>query len=297
MGRVFRPRRLACPPNGADRRWQAVPAAALLALVLLLAGARSAWAWPTGGQFDGDPVSEGGGGGLSFSGSPRSAGHDCAVCHTDPPRRVRMAIDADPVALFDQGYQPDATYKLRVRLLGEHAAVDALAVGDRCQPLVDHRCDDNGFALEIADAVGAPRGTFAPLGADGSCTGAAPAVDAESQVLAAGDAIVHSGYHHGVDAWGFCWKAPGAGTGPLTIFAAAVDGNGGDGSADNPSDTVGDDVVSGRVPLLEKGGDPPATESGGCTITPGRTSSADACAILAFALAALASRRRTRRSQ
>ena len=272
---------------------------ALVALLLLLGSARSAWAWPTGGQFDGDPVSEGGGGGLSFSGSPRSAGHDCAVCHTDPPRRVRMAIDADPVALFDNGYQPGAMYRMRVRLVGEHAALDSLSVGDKCQPTVDHRCDDNGFALEIADAVGAPRGTFAPLGADGSCAGAASAVDAESQVLAGGDAVVHSGYHHGIDAWAFCWKAPAAGTGPLMIFAAAVDGNGGDGTAANPSDTVGDDVVSGSVPLLEKGGDPPRTESGGCEIAPGGTSGSDAAgaclAVVAFALAALALRRRTTR--
>jgi hypothetical protein len=290
MREVSRPHRLACPPNGSLRRWQGARAVVALVVLLLVAtSARRAWAWPTGDQFDGDPVSDGGGGGLAFSGSPRSAGHDCAVCHTDPPRRVRMAIDADPVAIFAEGYQPGTTYKLRVRLVGEHAAVEALSAGDACQPPVDHRCDDNGYALEIADAVGAPRGTFAPLGADGSCGGAAPAVDAASEVLAAGDAVVHSGYHHGLDAWAFCWKAPAAGTGPLTIFAAAVDGNGGDGTAENPSDTVGDDVVSGRVPLLEQGGEPPATESGGCAIAPGASARVTSAPTPGLALVALAS--------
>jgi hypothetical protein len=238
---------------------------ALLVLVPVALATGTAYAWPTGEQFDGDPVSEGGGGGNAFTGSTRHARHDCAVCHTDPPRTLRLTVEADPVALFD-GYKPGATYKMRVKLRGEHAAVSSLALGDACVPTVDKRCDDNGFALEIDDLAGAPRGSFAPLGADGSCGATAPAIDAETYVLAAGDAVVHSGYHHGLDAWGFCWTAPPAGSGPLTLFAAVVDGNGGSGNADNPDDTVGDDVASGSVALAERGGVGPAAQSGGCTI-------------------------------
>jgi hypothetical protein len=269
---------------------------ALLVPALLVLAAGTAHAWPTGEQFDGDPVSEGGGGGHAFTGATRQARHDCAVCHTDPARTLRFTVEASPVSLFD-GYQPGATYEMRVKLRGEHAAVDSLALGDACVPTVAKRCDDNGFALEIDDVAGAPRGSFAPLGADGRCGGAAPAVDAETYVLAAGDAVVHSGYHHGLDAWGFCWTAPPAGSGPLTLFAAVVDGNGGSGTADNPSDTTGDDVASGSVPLAERGGVVPEAQSGGCRIVAGgrsRRAGSTGAAIVVAACGIFAARRRRR---
>ena len=43
--------------------------------------------------------------------------------------------------------------------------------------------------------------------------------------------------------WHLWWTAPPAGSGAVTIYVAAVDGNGGNGSADNDQDPSGDDTV------------------------------------------------------
>ncbi|MCB9572342.1 MAG: DUF4266 domain-containing protein [Kofleriaceae bacterium] len=241
----------------------------VVAVATLLGGltlaAPRAHAFPTGDQFDMDPLEEDGAGGVAFTGAPRWAGHTCAVCHTGAPGRIGLILQADPVDLFDGGYAPGSVYRLRVVLTNQWAARSAAALGDDCggDPGSYQRCDSNGYAIEIDDRSGRPVGQLAPMGNGGCNGGAAPGAD--TRVLADGSAATHSGIHHGQTAWDLCWTAPAAGTGPVTAFLAAVDGNGGDGTVDNPGDQTGDDVFAGAVPLLERGAPPPPGDQGGCS--------------------------------
>ncbi len=254
-----------------------------LTIVALVFLARSAWAFPVGNQFDIDPVTGDGAGGVAFTGAPRWAGHTCDVCHTDPPRRIRAALLADPVDLF-AGYQPSATYQLRVVLQDEWAGLEYASAGDNCGPqLVPYQaCDDNGFAIEIDDESGVPAGSLAPTSDAGDCNGPV-STDPDVYVLSDGTAAMHSGFHSAVSQWNFCWTAPASGTGAVVAFVAVVDGNGGDGTAANPNDTLGDDVFAGAVPIVELGGTLPAPDVGGCAVVAGGHAT-DTLAILALLL-------------
>jgi uncharacterized protein (TIGR03382 family) len=263
----------------------------VLSLVLV---ARTASAFPTGTQFDQDALAHDGGGGIAFDGSPRFTAHTCAVCHTDAPGKISVRLESDHPELFTDGWKPNMQYHLRVVLQNEWAAADQQAKGDNCGFNVTPytRCDQNGFALELADLNGAPKGQFVPF-ANGACvnSGTAPP-DADVRVMMDGFAVTHNGAHHGQVQWDLCWTAPAAMTGVLTAYVAAVDGNGGDGTMNFPADTTGDDVVAGAVPIGELNGDSPPSQNGGCDAT-GDGGGA------VFALAALAVARslRKRRTQ
>jgi uncharacterized protein (TIGR03382 family) len=267
---------------------------AALALCLLIV-ARTAAAFPTGNQFDQDAMAHDGGGGIAFDGSPRFSAHTCAVCHTDPPGKIAVRLEADHPEMFTDGWKPGMQYHLRVVLLNEWAAADQQAQGDNCgfnaNPYTP--CDQNGFALEFADLNGATKGTFVPF-ASGACinTGTAPP-DVDVRVLTDGTAVTHNGAHHGQVQWDLCWTAPGAMTGVLTAYIAVVDGNGGDGTMSFPANTTGDDVVAGAVPIGELNGDSPPTQNGGCNAAGGGG------AVLVLAVLALSAslRRRVRRTK
>jgi len=276
-----------------------------------------AHAFPTGDQFDYDPLQGGtfnqpgdcdkafdpnnkkeceGGGGVVFDGAPRFAGHTCAVCHVDAPGRVGLRLEADDPAIFTDGYQPGKTYKLRVILQGQWAGVEYLANKDNCgDPYVTPYlpCDNNGFAMEIDDVIGRPLGTFITQ-INGSCRNRMngdPAPDA--YVLKDGSAVAMSGAYAGQVTWDLCWKAPQAGYGALTVYLAGVDGNGGDGTANFPKDPYGDDVASGSVPLLEAGAPPPPSQTGGCSA--GGAGGGGSLVLILGVLFGLGRRRRRRR--
>jgi MYXO-CTERM domain-containing protein len=256
-----------------------------LALACVLA-ASTAHAFPTGNQFDEDPLLHDGGGGIAFDGSPRFTGHTCAVCHTNAPGKISVRLEADHPELFTDGWQPNMQYHLRVVLLNEWAAADQQSKGDACGFNVDPytRCDQNGFALEFADLDGAAKGKFVPF-ANGACvnTGTGP-TDADVRVMMDGLAVTHNGAHHGQVQWDLCWTAPGSMNGVLTAYVAAVDGNGGDGTMNFPADTFGDDVAAGAVPIGELNGESPPAQNGGCSAG-GDGGAGLALLVLAFALA------------
>ena len=257
------------------------------ALSLLLLAA-PAYAFPTGTQFDLDPMKGDGAGGIAFTGSPRFTGHACVVCHTEPAGTISLGLEADHPELFTDGYKPNMQYHLRVALENQHAGAQYAAAGDNCgfavMPYVP--CDQNGFALEMDDLSGAPKGKFVPFSA-GACVTGTPPADVDIYTMMDGGAVVHKGAHHAQTQWDFCWTAPAAGTGALTAYVAIVDGNGGDGTMNFPADTLNDDTISGAVPLPEIGGQPAPTQNGGC--------SAGGDAGLAIALVALALLHRRRR--
>ena len=65
--------------------------------------------------------------------------------------------------------------------------------------------------------------------------------------------------------WHLWWTAPAAGSGALTVYVAAVDGNGGSGSPDNDQNPVGDDTVQASFSLREAGAPPPPGTHAGCS--------------------------------
>ena len=81
------------------------------------------------------------------------------------------------------------------------------------------------------------------------------------------------------------WTAPKAGTGPLTVYVAAVDGNGGGGDADNDQDPYDDDTVVGE--LL-----PPGGERAGAQLRVGGLRDGRVAGVVALAVAGAAARRR-----
>jgi uncharacterized protein (TIGR03382 family) len=241
-----------------------------LVIAALLVLTARAHAFPTGSQFDLDALAGDGAGGIAFDGAPRFQGHTCAVCHTDAEGRINARIEADHAELFTDGWKAGQQYHLRVLLLDAHAAALYQAKGDDCGAAAATYtpCDQNGFALEIADFAGKPVGTFSAVTA-GACASGMPPPDVDVRVLDDGSAVTHNGAHHGQVAWDLCWTAPAAGVGLLSAYLSVVDGNGGNGTAAFPADTIGDDVTSGAVPVPELGA-PAFEKSAGCaTSDPG----------------------------
>lgn len=262
-----------------------LPRLGLLAVVLatLVIAPRGAAAYPTGDQFDGKPLEEDSGGGIAFDGAPRWTGHTCAVCHTHAPGRIKLRLEADHAELFTSGWKPSQQYHLRVVLTDTWANDANRALGDKCgfTTMPYKACDQNGFALEMADARGKPVGTIVPLDGAACATPAAMVADPAVRVLEDKSAVTHSGTHMGVTAWDFCWTAPAAGTGVITAYLAGVDGNGGDGTMAFPTDTSGDDVAAGSVPLAELGADAPG-QTGGCNTTGDASGLVGIAAVLAL---------------
>ena len=93
----------------------------IAAVLLTLVG--TARAFPTGSQFDADPLVNDGGGGIAFDGAPRWSGHTCAVCHLDAPHLISIRLESDQPELFTDGWQAGRQYHLRVVLLDEWAGL------------------------------------------------------------------------------------------------------------------------------------------------------------------------------
>jgi uncharacterized protein (TIGR03382 family) len=260
-----------------------------LAICIMIASARVASAFPTGEQFDLVPVDEDGAGGIVFDGSPRFAGHTCAVCHTGAPGRVSLRLESDHPELFTDGWKPNMQYRLRVVLENTWANEANRAAGDNCgfDTMPYKPCDQNGFALEMDAAGTHPIGVFAPF-VQGACKPPDTiSQDSDARILNDRSAVTHTGTHMGQTAWDVCWTAPAAGAGVITAWIAGVDGNGGTGTLAFPTDSIGDDVAAGAVPVPELGADPPV-EGGGCSAT----GSAAGLAPIVLALALLVRRRR-----
>ena len=259
---------------------------ALLVLCLL---AGTAHAFPTGEQFDLDPLKEDGGGGIPFTGGPRWAGHTCAVCHTNAPQTVGLRLESDHPELFTDGWKPNMQYRLRVVMVNDHEGVELRAAGDNCgfEVMPYKACDENGMAIEMTTGDGKPIGKLVPVAANACVNTGTPPSDTDVRVMKDGTAATHTGAHMGMTTWDLCWTAPAAGAGTVTAYIAAVDGNGGNGTLAFPSDTIGDDVASGAVAMPELGGDPIGSNTGGCSTTDGA-----GIAIVAVLLALLVRRRK-----
>jgi uncharacterized protein (TIGR03382 family) len=237
-----------------------------IAIAVVLVGAHTALAFPTGLQFDADPIQQDGAGGVAFDGAARWTSHTCAVCHTDPPHLIGIKLEADDPSLFTAGWKPMQQYHMRVLLVNEWAGLQYVANGDNCgtQTTPYAACDNNGFALEMNDPGGKPVGAYAVV-ASGACVSGPPPLGTDARVLTDGTAVTHNGAHKAMTQWDFCWTAPtDASVGTITAFVAIVDGGGGDGTPAFPETTTGCDVAAGAVPIPALGGTPPPPQSGGC---------------------------------
>jgi len=233
-----------------------------------------------------------GGGGIPFDGAPRWTSHTCAVCHTNAPGQITIRLEADHPELFTTGYTPNMQYHLRVVMENEHEGLAYKSNPDSCGgsdvPFVG--CDYNGFGLEIDDMSGAPSGSYAQVDGSGACaTGSATIFTADTYILKDGTAALSSGVHNGATSWDLCWTAPASGSGTLTAYVAAVDGNGGSGNASFPTDEPGDDVFAGQVPLPAAGAQ--GSQGGGCDAT-----SESGVLVALLALCGLAWRKHRRRA-
>jgi hypothetical protein len=218
-----------------------------------------------GAQFDQDPVMTDGAGGIAFNGAPRWISHTCAVCHTNAPGQISIALEADHPELFSTGYTAGMQYHLRVVLQGEHEGVAYKANGQNCGFGTDPfaPCDLNGYSLEIDDQNGNPRGTYALVEGSDCAVGSGNAPDANSYILADGTASLFGGAPD-LTAWDVCWTAPSSNEGTLTAYVAVVDGDGGGGGSNFPTgNTTGDDVAAGQVPILQAGATT-GSQGGGC---------------------------------
>ena len=96
--------------------------------------------------------------------------------------------------------------------------------------------------------------------------------------------------HNDMVSWRFYWTAPKAGTGPLTVYVAAVDGNGGAGTAVNDQDPYDDDTVSANFFLREAGVPVHNDASAACSVAP--SADVSPALLVLVALALLVRRRR-----
>jgi hypothetical protein len=252
--------------------------------------------------------------GIYFTGAPRFLGMTCDKCHTDGPGLVRLKLGADDVSLFSTGYNPGQTYQLEVEIQGETKGLDYS--GSTCTepPLKnDHytyqQCNNNSFAMEIDTLTGPLAGATvfcANPPVNGNCPAPNPLAD-ESMVSPDNDAVFGNRQHQATNpktvarndptTWHLWWTAPAAGTGPVTIFVGAVDGNGGDGTAASDQDPYNDDTVQASFFIQEAGASVPNGATASCAVAR-RQGGAGAAALVAslFAAACALARRRARRA-
>jgi hypothetical protein len=284
----------------------------LLALVLVAAAPSRAHAFADATQFFAQQANPhaatlgASGEGLYFTGAPRFASLTCNSCHVGGPGAVGLRLGADHPELFTDGYTPGQTYELEVELTNETAGTqfntptctDPPGPNDKFSYV---QCNNNGFGLEIDSSDGPLKGGFcARPWQNGACPPPDFTSD-ESLVAPDGDAIFSDRVYsadpntpklverNGATKWHLYWTAPAAHTGPLTIYIAAVDGNGGSGTAANDQDPFGDDTVQANFFVQEAGAPAGSAASAGCGVAPAAARSRWLLVVLVFA--ALGARR------
>jgi hypothetical protein len=287
---------------------------ARLCLLLGCASPATAHAFADATQFFPNPTVPHGatyganGEGIYFTGAPRFASQTCASCHIDAPGRVGLSLGADPVALFADGYEPGKTYELQVQLQNETEGTQYKTTTCTDPPGLTTgyvQCNNNNFALEVDDSGGTPlSGYFCATPPNGgNC--AAPDGSEESLVAPDGDAIFGNRpldpntprleLRNGPKSWHLWWTAPKVGSGPVTIYVTAVDGNGGAGKATNDQDPYGDDTVAASFFIQEQGAPVPTGAQASCALVAAPARAAWPAVLVGGALVLIVLRQRRRR--
>lgn len=280
-------------------------------------------AWPAFAGFSSAAAFEvsanlGGGGGMTFVGSPTSHALSCTACHQGPAPTGAVVINANSPRLFSAGYVPGERYEFAVLLKPERQGLDRNGACEADKG----GCNRNGFVAEFLGGDGQPigqlctdsgdltdQGCSEDSGHETSLFGSARAVSGLSQsqpaicgtgvtedcidvaaLLAAGktqdevDQVLVAAVK-GRTSWRFQWRAPNS-TGPVYFHLGVVDGDGGTRVSADHNDYYGDDTYVVARTVWPEGMAP--AESTGCstTRTPGLggTWAAMLCAVLLVGL-------------
>ena len=188
-------------------------------LTILLCG--TAHAWDGGKLWWDDPTGANpGGGGIFGTGGARDYTITCKHCHVeeDEGGTVAFSLSFTPALGPGGSYTPGQTYAVTARLTGEFLGLSG------CE-LDNH----NGFAATFEDAQGR---TVGVLRSDSgqvqtSCPTDWPfAMDADANTTGLyRDCEVIFGVGNDRTQWSFQWTAPASGTGAVTVFYGATDGD------------------------------------------------------------------------
>jgi uncharacterized protein (TIGR03382 family) len=186
------------------------------------------WATPALGFHEVDSfartANSGGGAGYYYTGSPRSKGYDCNICHVNAAGRISVELGSE---LTSGVYQPGLVYSIDVKLLGEHRGLMSAF-------------NPNTFTAEILGTDGQPVGSLtAPL------AGVVEIVDD-------GHVAVAEGFGRGETEWRFSWAAPPDSV-PATLYLAMLDGDGATDPIIRFIDPIDDDVALVRLHLCPMG--------------------------------------------
>jgi hypothetical protein len=180
------------------------------------------------------PPGAGGADGIFYAGAPAEHGWRCTFCHQDPPGNISVHLDVVPSDLFGSfSYQPGHAYTFTARMTG----------GDTTPGQSKY----NSVVVEMVDADGNPAGSFG---------GFAP--DQLYQAFSPGT-IASAGTQANITSWTFTWTAPastagpsGGAPGPVTMYLAAVKGNGANSGPNGTlTDPFGDDFFSVQVAFTD----------------------------------------------
>lgn len=181
-----------------------------------------------------------GGNGIIGTGGALDHNVTCAHCHMKAESKIDLKLDFTPPLPAVGGqptYSPGQKYQVSVKLVGEHLGQSG------CGQYLTHV---NNFAATVENASGKLAGV---LGSDSgqvssSCPKDLPKPINGTTVLY-GDchAIISSGAEN-MATWSFSWTAPAAGSGGLTLYYGAVDG-------DCDMMSMNDDVKVGTIKLGE----------------------------------------------
>ncbi len=195
----------------------------LLAFAAVLLSASPALAFHEVRSFE-RTANTGGGNGYYYSGSPRSKGYDCNICHTDAEGRIAIELTSE---LSDGTYEPGTAYTIDVAMLGEHKGLDSAF-------------NPNTFTAEF-------------IGADGQPVGRVSAIPRSIvHIELDGSVAVAEGQGNGELEWTFFWAAPDTAE-PVTLFMAMLDGDGANDPVVRFIDPLNDDVATLVLPLCPSG--------------------------------------------
>lgn len=215
--------------------------AALLAGAAISGATADAFAWDGPALWYQDSAGKSpGGGGIIGTGGATDHNITCANCHVEAKSQIDLKLDFTPPLDLVGGqtvYSPGQTYQVAVSLVGEHLGTGA------CGQYLTHV---NNFAATVEDQSGKVAGTL--MSDAGQSSAACPQGMPDPKL---GTTILYNDCHAVISSgaenlsnWSFSWKAPASGSGPITVFYGAVDG-------DCDMMSMGDDVKMGTIKLGE----------------------------------------------